>query len=184
MKTILILLIGMLPFMAQAQLETYGRYTVGGSFDPIIDYTGSTKITEKFSLTFFGLIRKSWSQALIGVSYNPSKSLSVGTSIGIEHGTNSPRYAASIWTVRGKTLFLALGELGTGHANYLYKFNLFHAYSEHYTLGMTVWRFHGVGPNFRYTLSKLSSTIWVMPAYDFEVNKGKLMVGVSVDMPK
>jgi len=181
-KNIFVLLLFSLPFLVQAQLETYGRYIVKGPVEPNINYSGSKKITEKISLTFFGLVEQKWSEALIGATYSPSKSFSIGASTGIEHGTNDPRYSASIWTGKGKTSFLILGELGSGKDNYLYKANLFHKYSDQFTLGITAWRFHGIGPNFRFTIPKLSLTIWSMPAYDFEANKSKLMIGVSMKM--
>ncbi|MFA6083672.1 hypothetical protein [Mucilaginibacter sp.] len=182
MKKIFALLLISLPFLAHAQLEVYGRYTAGGSVEPNINYFGSKKVTEKISLTFFGLIEQKWSEALIGATYAPSKSFSIGASTGIEQGTSSPRFGASILTGKGKTSFAILGELGSGKDNYLYKANLFHNYSNQFTLGVTAWRFHGVGPNFRFNIPKLSSTIWLMPAYDFEANKSKLMVGVRLNM--
>jgi hypothetical protein len=137
MKKRLILLLISLPFLAHAQLEVYGRYTAGGSVEPNINYSASKKITEKISLTFFGLIEQRWSEALVGATYSPSKSFNVGASAGIEQGTHSPRYGASIWTGKGKTSFSILGELGSGKANYLYKANLFHQYTERFTLGVT-----------------------------------------------
>jgi hypothetical protein len=182
MKTILTFLLVSVPFLVQAQLEAYGRYTAGGSVEPNVNYSGSKKITERISLTFFGLIEQKWSEALIGAKYALSNSLSIGASTGIEQGTNSPRFGASLWTGKGKTSFLILGELGSGKSNYLYKANLFHKYTDQFTLGITAWRFHGAGPNFRYTIPKFSSTIWSMPAYDFEANEPKLMIGVSVNM--
>jgi hypothetical protein len=182
MKKKLILLLFSLPFFAQAQLETYVRYTADGSVEPNINYFGSKKITEKISLTFFGLIEQKWSEALIGATYAPSNSFSIGASTGIEQGTNSPRFGASIWTGKGKISFSVLGELGSGKDNYLYKANLFHQYNDQFTLGITAWRFHGVGPNLRFTIPKLFSTVWSMPAYDFEAGKPKFMIGVRVDM--
>ena len=182
MKRILVLLFISLPFLAQAQLETYGRYIAGGPVEPNINYFGSKKVAEKISLTFFGLVEQKWGEALIGVTYAPSKSFSIGASAGIEHGTSSPRVGASIWTGKGKTSFSVLGELGSGKDNYLYKANLFHKYTDLFTLGVTAWRFHGAGPNFRFFIPKLASTIWSMPAYDFEANKAKLMIGISVNM--
>jgi hypothetical protein len=181
-KKIFILLLISPPFLAQAQLEAYGRYTTHGSVEPNINYAGLKKITEKISLTFFGLVEQKWGEALIGAKYSPSNSFSVGASIGIEHGTNSPRFGASMWTGKGKMSFLILGELGSGTANYLYKANLFHKYSEQFTLGVTAWRFHGAGPNFRFTIPKISLTIWAMPAYDFESCTSKLMIGVRANM--
>lgn len=179
---ILILLLVSLPFLVQAQLETYGRYTAGGSVEPNVNYFGARKITQKISLTFFGLIEQEWSEALIGATYFPSKSFSVNASAGIEQGTHKPRYSASIWTGKGKTSLLVWGELGSGKDNYLYKINLFHKYSEQFTFGATAWTKHGIGPNFRYTIPKLLSTIWLMPAYDFQTGKSRVMVGVSVKM--
>lgn len=182
MKMIIILLFISLPFFAHAQLEIYGRYTAGGTVEPNINYFGAKKITKKISLTFFGLVEQKWSEALIGATYYPSKYFSIGASTGIEHGTNSPRFGASMWTGKGKTSFAILGELGKGTSNYLYKANLFHKYTDQFTLGVTAWRFHGIGPNIRYTIPKLSLTMWSMPAYDFEANKSKLIFGLTENM--
>jgi hypothetical protein len=182
MKKVLFFLLISVPFLAKAQLEAYGRYTAGGSIEPNINYFGSKKITEKISLTFFGLVEQKWSEALIGATYSFSNSFNIGASAGIEHGTHNPRYGASIWTGKGKTSFSILGEQGSGKSNYLYKANLFHKCTDQFTLGVTAWRFHGVGPNFRFPISKLSSTIWLMPAYDFEANKSKLIIGVTMNM--
>jgi len=173
-----------LPFWAQAQLEAYSRFTADGRIEPNINYFGSKKLTEKISLTFFGLVEQKWSEALIGASFAASASFRVGASVGIEHGTNSPRYSVSLFTAKGKTTLAALGELGYGNENYLYKVNLFHKCSDQFTVGATAWRYHGVGPNFRLTILKLQSTIWLMPAYDFEANQSKCMLGVSVNMAK
>jgi hypothetical protein len=171
-----------LPFLTHAQLEAYGRYTAGGYVEPNINYLGSKKITEKVALTFFGLVEQKWGQALVGATYSPSNAFRVGGLIGIEHGTNSPRYAASIWKGIGKTTLLIWGELGSGKDNYLYKINLFQKIADQFTLGITAWTGHGVGPNFRLAIPKLSATVWSMPAYDFTHDKARLMIGVSVNM--
>ncbi|KAA2241315.1 hypothetical protein F0L74_15535 [Chitinophaga agrisoli] len=183
-KKILALLLLALPFAARAQLETYSRYNGHGVVEPNINYFTSKKITNKIALTFFGLVEQEWSEALVGASYFPSTSFSIGGSIGIEHGTHSPRYSVSTWTGRGKTTLAALFELGSGKDNYLYKANLFHKCTPHFTFGATAWRLHGIGPNFRYTIPKLQTTIWGMPAYDFEADQSRLMIGISLDIAK
>ena len=182
MKSISVFFLILLPFLVHAQLEVYGRYTAGGYVEPNINYFGSKKITEKVALTFFGLVEQKWGQALIGTTYSPSNTFSVGGLIGIEHGTNSPRYAASIWKGMGKTTLLLWGELGSGRDNYLYKINLFHKVTNQFTFGLTAWTGHGVGPNFRIAIPKLSATLWSMPAYDFTHNKARLMIGISANM--
>ncbi|SIP97272.1 hypothetical protein SAMN05421821_101302 [Mucilaginibacter lappiensis] len=86
----------MLPLGAIAQLEVYDRYTVGGKHEPNINYFGSKKLTDRFSLTYFGLLEHQWGEALVGASYKVAPSLILGLGTGIEHGTTSPRYIASI----------------------------------------------------------------------------------------
>lgn len=170
------------PVSAMAQLELYGKFNKDGSVEPIINYYGSKKVGNKFAVTFFGLVRQKWSQALIGASYLPTPNVTLSASAGIEHGTHSPRYSASVWLKKGHNTFLALGELGSGYQNYLYKINMFHQFSEKVSLGVMDWRYHGLGPNFRYTVPKLATTAWIMPAYDHEQKAARCMVGISLIM--
>lgn len=182
MKKVLVLLVIMLPLGAFAQLEVYDRYTTGGKHEPNINYFGSKKLSGQFSVTYFGLLEHQWGEALIGAGYAPVPNLILGLSAGIEHGSTSPRYSASIWTGNKTTTFAALWELGAGKSNYLYKANLFYKYTDAFTVGVTAWRNHGVGPNFRYTVPVIKSTLWIMPAYDFDVDKSKIMAGITVPM--
>ncbi|MTH17623.1 hypothetical protein [Flavobacterium sp. LC2016-01] len=172
----------MLPKNANAQLEYYSKFNKDGSVEPIIDYFGSKKINDHFALTFFGLTREKWAQALIGLSYSLNKNAIFYVSAGIEQGQRVPRYSSSIWLKEGDTSFLALIEIGNGPDNYLYKVNVFHQFSEKISLGLMDWRYHGLGPNFRYTISKLKLTLWVMPAYDHEEKVSRCMLGVAVPM--
>ncbi|MBG6236254.1 hypothetical protein IWX76_002835 [Pedobacter sp. CAN_A7] len=173
-----------LPTVASAQLELYGKLTETGSFEPVINYSGNKVITEKLSISFFGLIRKSWSQALIGLSYSPYKSITLSSGMGIEYGKNSPRYTASLFLKQKRTSLLILGELGSGEDNYLYKINLFHQLTEQLSLGGSAWRYHGLGPNFRLFIPELQSTIWAMPAYDLDAKQSRFMIGISLEFPK
>jgi hypothetical protein len=182
MKKYLILLTFMLPLAAFAQLEVYDRYTPGGKHEPNVNYFGSKKLSDRFSLTYFGLLEHQWGEALVGASYAPLASLILGLSAGIEHGTTSPRYSASIWTGNKTTTFSALWELGEGKSNYLYKANLFYKYTNDFTVGVTAWRKHGVGPNFRYMVPHINSTLWIMPAYDLDADKTRVMAGITIPM--
>lgn len=170
------------PVLASAQLELYSKFNNDGSVMPVIDYFGSKKISKKLSLTFFGLVREQWGQALIGLSYSPADNIILYASAGIENGQHIPRHSASIWLRKNNTTFLALYELGGGKDNYLYKVNVFHEFSPRISLGVMDWRYHGLGPNLRYTIPKLQSTIWIMPAYDHEERVGRCMLGVAVVM--
>jgi hypothetical protein len=179
-KLLLIVLFLNIATPARAQLEVYGKFRARGAFEPVIDYNGTKVINNKFSIIYFGLIRKTWGQALISLSYSPTKTMSFSAGMGIEHASNSPRYTASFFTRNDKTTFLLLGELGSGRSNYLYKMNLFHKYTEQFTFGATAWRYHGLGPNFRWLVPELQTTLWAMPAYDLDAKYGRLMVGVSL----
>lgn len=165
---------------ARAQLEVYGKFRARGAFEPVIDYNGTKSINNKFSIIYFGLIRKTWGQALVSLSYSITPKTSVSAGMGIEHGSSSPRYTASFFTRSDRTTFLLLGELGSGPSNYLYKMNLFHQYTDQFIFGATAWRYHGVGPNFRWLVPQLQTTLWAMPAYDLDAKYGRLMIGVSL----
>lgn len=175
-------LIMIAPISANAQLELYGKFNTDGSVDPIIDYSGSKQLNKKLAITFFGLVRQKWGQALIGVSYLPTPNISLSASAGIEQGQHLPRYSASIWIKKRRNSFLALGELGAGCRNYLYKVNVFHQFTKKISLGIMDWRYNGLGPNFAYTISKIETTLWMMPAYDHEQHVARCMVGVSLRM--
>lgn len=182
LKRALFILILIVPKIVSAQLELYAKANNDGSVEPVINYNGRKVVNEKISITFFGLVRESWSQALIGVAYSPSEILTLSASAGIEHGKRSPRYSASIFTKSTKNSLLILGELGSGESNYLYKINAFHQLNNEISVGISVWRYHGIGPNFRYFNPHLFSTFWAMPAYDHEIKQARMIIGVSFKM--
>jgi hypothetical protein len=181
-KYISIIIVLISSISASAQLEVYSKFNNDGSVMPVIDYFTSKKISKKFSLTFFGLVREQWGQALIGLSYSPTNNIILYVSAGIENGQHIPRHSASIWFKKNNTTFLALYELGGGKDNYLYKVNVFHKFSSQLSIGVMDWRHHGLGPNLRYTIPKLQSTLWIMPAYDHEERVGRCMLGITVVM--
>jgi hypothetical protein len=181
-KHISLIILLAFPVLASAQLELYSKFNADGSVMPVIDYFGNKKISKKFALTFFGLVREQWGQALIGLSYSPADNITLYASAGIETGQEVPRHSASIWLRKNKITFLALYELGGGKDNYLYKVNVGYEFSSQISLGLMDWRYHGLGPNFRYTIPKLQSTLWIMPAYDHEERVGRCMLGFTVAM--
>jgi len=163
-----------------AQVEIYGRYTIGGTVEPDINVFGTKKISEKFNLTYFALIEEKWSEALIGVSYSPTKWLELGLSTGVEHNPAIIRFGGSIWVGKGKTSLLMLGEKGYGKDNYWYKINLSRNLSEIFSVGAMAWRFHGLGPIVKYTPQKSDLTFWILPTYDPEFKAKRLIIGLAV----
>ncbi|WP_118976609.1 hypothetical protein [Taibaiella koreensis] len=181
-RSLIGILILVFPAAACAQLELYSKCNTDRSIEPVINYYGSRKINKQFAVTFFGLVRQKWGQALIGATYIPSPNINLSVSAGIETGQTRLRYSASLWLKRGENTLLLLGELGKGYQNYLYKVNVFHRFSDKLSLGIMDWRYHGLGPNFRYTIAGIASTLWVMPAYDHEQKVARCMVGWSLSM--
>lgn len=163
-----------------AQVEIYGRYTIGKTIEPDINIYGVKKISEKFSFTYFALIEKNWAETCLGFAYSPKEWVSIGLSAGIETNPAIYRLAGSIWFGKGKTSLLILGEKGDGKDNYWYKTVLSYKISEAFTVGAIAWRFHGVGPIVKYTPKKSDLTFWFLPAYDPEFKAKRLIVGLSV----
>ncbi len=163
-----------------AQLDSYVRF--GEKARPAMDinYYGTKKISEKFSLNYFGLIEKTWGEALIGGSYSPNNNLSFTAMTGVEHGSSKPRLFLGVWTGKNNNSILAMYEKGAGKGNYWYRINAYHTFSKSFTAGITSWRFNGTGVNLRYT--KKDVTIWSMPGYDLEYEVARLMVGVNIKM--
>ncbi|HVY36243.1 MAG TPA: hypothetical protein VG982_03160 [Candidatus Paceibacterota bacterium] len=179
-KFFLFVIVNIFIFRATSQVEVYGRYTEGGKVAPDINVYGEKKISKKISLTYFTLVEEKWAEALIGTSYSPTDWFSAGISAGIEQNPALFRMAGSLWFGKGKTSLLLLGEKGSGPDNYWYKTTLSYKFSDKFSFAARAWRYHGVGPVATFFIKKLASSIWIMPAYDFEVDKKKLVFGFDI----
>lgn len=165
-----------------SQLSVYSRYTKGGKVEMNINFYGTKKISEKVNLTLFTLVERTWAEAQVGISYSPKEWISFGASTGIEQNPALYRFGAFVWLGKGKTSFLSLWEKGDGTDNYWYNSTISYKTSEKFTFALRAWRYHGVGPVATYTVKKLDSKLWLMPAYDFESDKQRVMLGVSVKL--
>ncbi|MFZ4500534.1 MAG: hypothetical protein ACOYMZ_03540 [Minisyncoccia bacterium] len=183
MKYIIVLsIVTIFSFKAFSQLGVYGRYTKSGKVEMDFNFYGTKKISKKVSLTIFTLVEQTWSEALVGISYSPKDWISFGASTGIEQNPALYRFGAFVWLGKGKTSFLSLWEKGDGTDNYWYNSTLSYKTSEKFSLGLRAWRYHGVGPVATNTVKKLDTKVWLMPAYDFESNKQRVMLGISVKL--
>lgn len=161
-----------------AQIEAYGRL-VDGKVEPDINIFGTKVISEKVNLTYFALVEETWSECLVGVSYSPNENISVGISTGIEHKSSLYRFGGSIWVGNDKASLLILLEKGDGRDNTWYKTVGQCRISKNITLGISAWRFHGVGPLLKVDVNK-DIKLWLNPAYDTEKNKVKTMAGIDI----
>lgn len=181
-KIIVLLIVIFFGFKSYSQLEVYARYTEGGKVDPDINLYGTKKISAKWDLTYFALVEQAWSEALVGVSYSPKDWISFGGMVGIEQNPALYRFLGSIWLGKGKKSFLALYEKGNGTDNYWYKITASYEVTEKFTLGARAWRYNGVGPVGTLLIKKLGTSVWIMPMYDFEVQKKRVSLGVSIKL--
>jgi hypothetical protein len=166
---------------SQKTLEVFGR-TNNKTIVPDVNFYGEKKISEKVSLTLFMLVEQKWSEGLVGISYSPSKWISIGASAGIEHNDALYRFGGMVWMGKGKFSLLLLGEKGNGTNNYWYKNTFSFQCSEKFSLGARAWRYIGVGPVATYEIKKLDSKIWIMPAYDFEAKQSRLALGMRIGL--
>lgn len=184
-KVIVLLIVIFCGFKSYSQLEVYGRYTEGGKVDPDINLYGEKKLfsdSSKFSLTYFALVEQTWAEGLVGISYSPKDWVSFGFMVGIEQNPALYRFLGSVWLGKGKKSFLALYEKGNGTDNYWYKITASYKFTKVFTLGARAWRYNGVGPVGTFEIKKLSSSVWVMPMYDFEAQKKRISLGVSIKL--
>ncbi len=151
------------------QLQIFGRYTFGGKVVPDINYFGTKKLPKGFGISYFLLVEPGWAEAYVGPTYSPKPWISIGLSAGIEQNKHIFRGAGSLWLGHKKTSFLFLWEKGFGKGNYWYRATLSYQAEPSFSVGITAWRFAGIGPIFTYEIPKSDIKIWVMPAYDLEI---------------
>ena len=167
-------------------VQNYWLRTEGAQSQTLHDFnvfmTGKLFGSKKLSFTGFFLSEKSWFEQLVGVDYAPNNWLSIGLSGGIENNPALYRLGASLWLGKGKMSWLTCLEKGDGGQNYWYKSTLAIETAKHFTAGILIQRFAGLGPYFEYHVaSKVSSGLrlapWLTPLYDLETGTGRVMAG-------
>ena len=180
-KLLLLILWGLSTSISFSQLNVFNRYTPeSGDNLIVVNYFGQRQLSEKFSLTYSGLVNETFAEALVGVSYQPSDWISIGFSAGVEKD-NGFRTGQSLILSDGKHLFLLFTEFGEGRRNYFYRGIYNYKINEKITVGANGWRFHGFGPHFTYDLGdKLKAKIWISPLYDFEFELTRVVIGTTI----
>ena len=165
--------------------EAYGRFTEKAGMEPDINISGSKEISQKLSLSYFALVEQKWSEALLSISCKPYKWMQVGIGAGIEQNTDMFRTCASLILEKGNSSFMVLLEKGDGPDNYWYKILISQKISPELTVGIMDWRYHGIGPIFKYSPPKVHGvTLWAMPAFDSRIIRQRLMIGIDINMRK
>lgn len=168
-KLLLLFVISVFAFKANAQIETYGRFPIGEKPSINLNIFGDKRISEKFSIIGFGMIeqeseKKTWGQALIGISYKPKEWIKCDLRGGLESSPELYRFGASIFLENEDTIPLKekkfiqrissenIFEIGGGKNNYFYKNLLLYRATKNFYPGVIAWRYHGVGAYIQFRL--------------------------------
>lgn len=181
-----LLLSGLLPIFATAQIQIFGKYTPGPGegIEPdinIFGYAGSINKSESLKLTYFALVEKSWAEGLVGISYTPIEWCELGFQFGLETTPSIYRLCGSVFlALNSKTTFFLCAEKGDGRDNWWYKTILSHCPKSRFSFGIMSWRYNGTGVFVKYTFLKDKIGLWVNPAYDFEFKTKRMTIGLDI----
>lgn len=180
-KVICLLTLIVFAYVADAQVEIYGRHTDDGKVAPDLNIFVTKRISEKFDFTYFGLVEKNFSQSQVGFMCSPKSWLVTGMSVGIENSSTIYRFGVSCILHDSLNTMIFLVEKGDGSNNFWYKCMLLHQMSDVVTIGLVPgWRYQGSGIYMGYDIKKLDAVVWVVPAIDFEFKERKLMFGINI----
>lgn len=186
MKKIVALLVALLGFatISFSQVQIFGKYTPGGSVEPdinIFGYAGKINESGTLKLTYFALVEKAWAEALVGISYSPTKWCELGLQAGIESAPSIYRFCGSVFlALSSKTTFFTCVEKGDGRNNWWYKSTLSYCPKEKFSFGLMSWRYNGTGIFLKHTFMKDKFGLWVNPAYDLEFKTERFTVGLDI----
>lgn len=137
-------------------------------------------ISKKVQVFAFSLTGEEWAQAYGGLLYSLQPWLTVGAAAGMETADSPWRVAASLWMGEGPFSLLCIYE--DGGSGYWYSVNPTVQIKKWLTAGILAKRFAGVGPFVRVSIPKTPLQIWAVPAYDFEFEQQKTLIGISVGL--
>ncbi|MFZ4648919.1 MAG: hypothetical protein ACOYMB_04840 [Patescibacteria group bacterium] len=162
------------------QIQIFGKYTENGAIEPdfnVFGYGPKLDSLGKFKISYFALVEEKWAEGLIGVSYSPTKWCELGLQVGIETISSLYRTSGSVWIGNDKVSFFTCVERGIGADNWWYKSTVAYTFNKNVSLGLLSWRYNGTGVIAKYTINGVS--VWVNPAYDFEIKVKRLTVGLD-----
>lgn len=137
-------------------------------------------ISKKVQVFAFSLTGENWAQAYGGLLYSLKPWLTVGAAAGMETADSPWRIAASLWIGKGPVSLLCLYE--NGGSGYWYSVSPTVQIKKWLTVGILAKRFAGVGPLVRVSIPKTPIQIWAVPAYDFEFEQQKTLIGISIGL--
>ncbi len=178
------LIISLLVFQATlltAQMSIFTKIQKD-QVDPTVTIFGQKPISEKFSLVYFGLVSEYWSEAHIGLAWSANSWSQIGLMAGFAQEETLFRVGAFLWLGKGRFSSLTLLEKGIGEDNHWYRIKGLYQSTDNMFLGVQAWRFNGFGPLIEYRITGLESTIWLFPAYNFEIKQTAVTLGIDISI--
>lgn len=115
----------------------------------------------------------------IGLSYFLSESLILGFGGGIDNMPKLFHFSANLWFGNEKFSGFSYFRKWAGEDNYIYRSSLRYQLEDCFSIGLSAWRFRGVGPEFRFYNKKRNANFFIIPSYDFESENLKVIAGLS-----
>ncbi|MFA6018377.1 MAG: hypothetical protein WCT28_00495 [Patescibacteria group bacterium] len=157
-------------------LASENQIDVAGAVTPRAKAIVDIPAVHDLSVTATFVVSPNWSEAYVGPTWSPKKSISLGIAGGIESADAPWRVMAYSSISNKKLSFLGIAEYG-GSGPW-YKVSASYK-AEPVTIGVLAQRFDGIGPRIGYSLSRPSLDVWAAPLYDLESRSPKALVGFS-----
>lgn len=151
------------------------------ALNPCTSIATYTELSEKVKITYCIIHDNEITEGRLGLAYSPAPFITLGLSAGLESAPVPYRVASQLILNNKKNYLSILLEKGSGLNNYHYKTVLSFNFGEKFDAGAVAWRFHGIGPIFRYRPEELNGTVWLAPTYDLEDKSFKVCIGLSAD---
>lgn len=174
--------------LAQAdfsRVEVYSTYSENKIF-PCVDISATNQLFNHFKLAysadFFQDYRHTIYHVALGFAYSPQDWILLGLKAGLKEGPNRTFISGQLWLGNEKLSMFTLVNKGLKSNDYFYRTALSYNVSSKISLGISAWRFHGVGPMIRYEPKKFKLAVFAFPAYDLDDKVAKITLGLYFDV--
>jgi len=170
-----------LPFSSQAGFFFESRNTiVDGEVTPLLNFYNTHDINKKVQVFAYCMIGKTYCEGYSGLAYSPRSWLQIGAGGGMETADSPWRIATFLWAGKGPVSAIAYYEYGG--SGYWWLGKATYTINKTVTAGILGNRFTGVGPLVEISIPKTHFKIWGLPAYDFEDDTQKTVLGISLNL--
>jgi hypothetical protein len=164
------------PAKADASITVQPFLQVDGQSVTVMTYA-TKKFSTELGVFGFSLVSPAWSEAYVGLIYDPAEWIEFGLGGGIESNNIPLRTGGFVWM--GNDTYSLYACLEYGGSGYWYQVKAIANVDKTFGLGLFAQRYLGVGP--RLEVNVPSAQLYLAPLYDFEVGKFGVLTGVSMN---